>query len=64
MSDELVDSWFPDLPASARTVMRTQARVTLVRRYVENVIAIIPAAVTRLWGWRKDEAEAAMPAPH
>jgi len=57
---ELVDRWFPDLPASARTIARTQARVTLVRRYVENVIAIIPAAVTRLWGWRKGEAEAAI----
>ncbi|MGH2592067.1 MAG: AlkZ-related protein [Anaerolineae bacterium] len=57
---ELVDRWFPDLPASARTIARTQARVTLVRRYVGNVIAIAPAAVTRLWGWRKDETEAAI----
>ena len=57
---ELVDRWFPDLPESARRITRSAARIELARRYVENVCAATPAAVGRLFNWRKDETEAAI----
>ncbi len=57
---ELVDRWFPDLPESARRVTRGAARLELTRRYVENVIAVSRAAVSRLFGWRADETESAI----
>ncbi|HLF26590.1 MAG TPA: crosslink repair DNA glycosylase YcaQ family protein [Anaerolineae bacterium] len=57
---ELVDRWFPDLPASARDIARGAARVELARRYLENVIAATPATLTRVFGWRKDEMDAAI----
>lgn len=57
---ELVNRWFPDLPSAARDITRGAARRELVRRYVENVIATTPATLARLFGWRKDETEAAI----
>jgi hypothetical protein len=57
---ELVDRWYPDLPVSARAITRGAARGEITRRYVENVVAAAPAAITRLFGWRKDETEAAV----
>ncbi len=57
---ELVDRWYPDLPVSARAITRGAARVEITRRYVENVVAAAPTAITRLFGWRKDETDAAV----
>ena len=57
---ELVDRWLPDTPEAARRITRGAARAELARRYVESVVAAPPAAIGRLFGWRKDEAEAAM----
>jgi len=54
---ELVDRWLPDLPAAAQAIARGAARVELARRYVENVVAATPGAMSRLFGWRKDETE-------
>jgi hypothetical protein len=57
---ELVERWFPDLLESARTINRSAARAELLRRHLENVIAVTPAAAGRLFGWRKDETQAAV----
>ncbi len=57
---ELVERWFPDLPESARSITRGVAHAELARRYVENVVAATPALVSRIFGWRKDETEAAI----
>ena len=57
---ELVDRWLPDAPESARRITRGAARVELARRYVENVVTVTPGAIARLFGWRKDELEAAI----
>ncbi len=57
---ELVDRWFPTLLQSARRVTRGAARDELVWRYVKNVVAVTPAAIARLFNWRKEETEAAI----
>ena len=57
---ELVERWFPGVMVSARAISRAAARVELLQRHVENVIAATPAAVARLFGWRKDETDAAI----
>ena len=57
---ERVDRWFPDLAESAGRMTRGAARAELVRRYVENVVAVTPAAIARLFNWRKEETEAAI----
>jgi len=57
---ELTDRWFPNLPASARQVSRGAARAELIRRYIENVVAVAPTAIQRLFGWRKDDLETAL----
>jgi hypothetical protein len=36
---EIVQRWFPDLPAQARPIKRTEARRVLVQRYLDNVVA-------------------------
>lgn len=57
---ELVDRWLPDLPEAARSIARGAARAELARRYVENVIAATPSMISRVFGWRRDETEAAI----
>jgi hypothetical protein len=57
---ELVDRWLPDLAALAQKIMRGAARVELAQRYIENVFVTTPSAITRLFGWRKDEVDAAI----
>jgi len=57
---ELVDRWFPDAPEAAHLITRGAARAELARHYVENVVAATPGAIARLFGWRKDELEAAI----
>lgn len=57
---DLVDRWLPEPVASARTIGRGAARVELVRRYVENVGATPAAGMARLFGWHKDETDAAI----
>ena len=54
---ELVDRWLPDVAEAARRITLGAARAELVGRYVENVVAVSPAAIARLFGWRKDETE-------
>jgi len=56
----LVDRWFPDAPEAAPLITRGAARAELARHYVENVVAATPGAIARLFGWRKDELEAAI----
>ena len=56
----LVDRWFPDAPEAAPLITRGAARAELARRYVENVVAVTPGTMARLFGWRKDELEAAI----
>ena len=57
---DLVDRWLPNVPEAARHITRGAARAELARRYVENVVAIAPGTIARLFGWRKDELEAAI----
>jgi len=57
---ELVDRWFPDAPEAAHLFTRGAALAELARHYVENVVAATPGAIARLFGWRKDELEAAI----
>jgi hypothetical protein len=57
---DLVDRWFPDAPEAARRITRGAARAELARHYVENVVATTPGTLARLFGWRKDELEAAI----
>ena len=52
---ELVGRWFPDLPAQARSISRSEARAYLADCYLKSVGAAAEAQVGRLFGWRADE---------
>ncbi len=55
---EIVQRHFPDLPAQARQIRRSEARRTLVQRYLEAVVAAGPPALERVFhvfGWEKTE---------
>jgi hypothetical protein len=42
---------FPDVPEQARAISTDQAMETLLRRYLQNVIAVPEAMARRLFGW-------------
>ncbi len=57
---EIVSRWFPDLPARARAITRSEARATILARHLRNVVAAQPKELTRLFGWKSVEVEAAI----
>lgn len=54
---DLVIRWWPELPEQARPISRSQARRTLVRRYLENVGAATPEQIARLFGWPQADVD-------
>ncbi|MCS6846333.1 MAG: crosslink repair DNA glycosylase YcaQ family protein [Anaerolineae bacterium] len=57
---EIVSRWFPDLPAQARAITRSEARVAILARHLHNVVAAQPKELARLFGWKPAEVEAAV----
>ncbi|HIC87878.1 MAG TPA: hypothetical protein EYP04_00495 [Anaerolineae bacterium] len=56
---ELLIRHWPEIPTQARHIARNDAWQVLLRRYLDNVIAARPDQVTRLFGWKREEAEKA-----
>jgi hypothetical protein len=57
---ELLPRWFPEIPAQARTIGRSQARRVLVQRYLDNVVAADRATISRVFHvlkWTPTELE-------
>lgn len=57
---EIVQRHWPDLPARARAIRRSEARWALVSRYIDNVVAIDRGMVERVFhvmNWTKSEWE-------
>ena len=52
---ELVGRWYPELPAQARDISRSEARAYLADSYLKSVGAATEAQLCRLFGWRGDE---------
>ncbi|MGD8554773.1 MAG: crosslink repair DNA glycosylase YcaQ family protein, partial [Anaerolineales bacterium] len=59
---ELVHRYFPELPEQARRIGEAQAREELTRRLFASVGAAQLRDVMKLFGWRKQAAEAAVEA--
>lgn len=57
---EIVSRWFPDLPAQARAITRSEARTTILARHLHNVVVAQPKTLARLFGWKPAEVEAAI----
>ena len=56
---ELVGRWFPELSTQARGISRGGARAYLADCYLRSVGAAAEAQISRLFGWRADEAHRA-----
>jgi hypothetical protein len=57
---EIVQRYYPDLPEKARPIKRSQARRTLVARYLDNVVAAdrkMIEKVFHIFRWRKIELD-------
>ena len=52
---ELVARWFPNQIARARELDSRQARQTLVKKYLQTVIAAKPAVIARLFGFTREQ---------
>lgn len=62
---EIVQRHWPDLPAKARAIQRSEARRALVSQYLDNVIAIDRGMLERVFhvmNWTKGEWEHAIDA--
>jgi hypothetical protein len=62
---ELLQRHYPELPERARTISRSQARRTLIRRYMENVVVAERAMIDRVFHvlrWTKREVDATLAA--
>jgi len=62
---ELLQRHYPELPERARAISRSQARRTLIRRYVENVAVAERAMIDRVFHvlrWTKREVDATLAA--
>ena len=60
---ELLQRHYPELPERARTISRRQARRTLIRRYLENVMVAERAMIERVFHvlrWTKREVDATL----
>jgi hypothetical protein len=60
---ELLQRHYPELPERARTISRSQARRTLIRRYLENVVVAERAMIERVFHvlrWTKREVDATL----
>jgi hypothetical protein len=57
---ELLDRWLPDVATAARSLTRKAARVAITRCHLNNVFVVKAATIQRLFGWRKDECDAAL----
>jgi hypothetical protein len=56
---ELVGRWLPDLAAEARPIGRGEARAHLADLYLKSVGAATPAHMSKLFGWKVEEAQRA-----
>jgi hypothetical protein len=57
---DLVHRFYPDLPDQARPIRQAQARRKLAELYLLSVGAAPERALASLFGWSKDDAEAAL----
>lgn len=51
---ELVSRWFPDQVARAQKLKVDVARRTLVKRYIQTVVAASPPMIARVFGWSRE----------
>ncbi len=49
---ELVERWYPDLPAQARPISTREARSRIVKQYLENLIVAQRRTISQGLGWR------------
>jgi hypothetical protein len=54
---DLVERWYPDLPARARQVSTGRARRQIVMRYVESMIVADRGSTSRALGWRPEDVD-------
>jgi uncharacterized protein YcaQ len=59
---ECVHRWYPDLPQSARAIRRSEARAWLLSLYLHSTGAARAREVDRVFGWARDDMEAAQAA--
>lgn len=57
---QIVSRWLPDLPAQAEKITRQQARVSILRRHLANVVYCTPRNAGRIFGWPVKETAAAI----
>jgi hypothetical protein len=56
---EVVDRWFPDLSAQARSIGRSEARIHLTDLYLKSVGAATETQIAKLFSWRPQEVRRA-----
>ncbi len=54
---DLVERWFPELPAQARPISTREARSRVVQQYLENMIVAQRGAISQTLGWRPNEVD-------
>ncbi len=54
---DLVERWFPDLPAQARPISTREARSRIVKQYLENLILAQRISISQGLGWRPVEVD-------
>ncbi len=59
---DLLPRWLPDVSAQARAISRPQARVNILNQHLRNVIYATPREISRLFGWKATETQAAIEA--
>ena len=52
---ELFDRWFPEIYKLARGIQPQEARLRLLRSYMDSVGALMVKDVRKLFGWREEE---------
>ena len=57
---DLVERWFPELPAQARPISTREARSRIVTQYLENVIVAQRGSISHDLGWRPNEVDRAL----
>jgi hypothetical protein len=54
---DLLPRHFPDIVKAARQISGRQARETILLRYLQTVVAILPSRVAQLFGWQPGDVE-------
>jgi hypothetical protein len=57
---DLVERWYPDLPAQARPISTGQARSRILQRYLENMVVAERKSISHTLGWRPKEVDRAL----